>query len=156
MRTFLFVIVSLISGIIAGEALSAINLFVVEPSTDKAIGFEVQRDIANGNIVNFTEFQSYRVWQKSGTFAAGAFIGMAYGGIMGITYLFSDDRKKSVLLAGLMFLAIYLVPFSKYPANPPAVGNPETIGLRDHLYTTYQLTSVFIALGMGGCPVLQI
>jgi hypothetical protein len=53
MRTFLFVVISLISGIIAGEALAAMNLFVVEPSTDKAIGFEVQRDIANGNIVNF-------------------------------------------------------------------------------------------------------
>lgn len=67
--------------------------------------------------------------------AASAFLGMAYGGLMGITYLFarkylplSDDRKKAILLAGLMFLAFYIVPFSKYPPNPPAVGNPHRVG----------------------------
>ena len=156
MKTILFIIISLVSGIMAGEIFATINLFVVEPTTDRAIGYELQKDIAEGNTINFTEFQSYRVWQKSGTFAASAFLGMAYGGLMGITYLFarkylpfSDDRKKAILLAGLMFLAFYLVPFSKYPANPPAVGNPDTIGLRDHLYTTYQITSVIIAVVMG-------
>lgn len=156
MKTILFIIISLVSGIMAGEILATINLFVVEPTTDKAIGYEVQRDIAKGNTINFTEFHSYRMWQKSGTFAASAFLGMAYGGFMGITYLFArkylpltDDRKKAILLAGLMFLAFYLVPYSKYPANPPAVGDPNTIGLRDHLYTTYQITSVIIALVMG-------
>ena len=48
-----------------------------------------------------------------------------------------------------MYLAFYLVPFSKYPANPPSVGDTHTIGLRDHLYTTYQIVSVSIALVMG-------
>jgi len=48
-----------------------------------------------------------------------------------------------------MYLAIYLVPFSKYPPNPPTVGNTDTIGIGDHLYTTYQITSVIIAIAMG-------
>jgi hypothetical protein len=149
MRTLLFIVISLVSGIIAGEILAGINLFVVESSTDKAINFETQKDIVKGEKVDLGALNSYRIWQKSGTFAAGAFIGMAYGGLLGITYIFvrkylpfSDDRKKAILLVGLMYLAIYLVPFSKYPPNPPAVGNPDTIGLRQHLYTTYQITSV--------------
>ena len=29
---------------------------------------------------------------------------------------------------------MYLVPWLKYPANPPAVGNPDTIGERTALY----------------------
>jgi predicted cobalt transporter CbtA len=156
MKTILFIIIALLCGIMAGEILATINLFVVEPIIDKSIAYEIQGDIAKGNAINFTDFHSYRVWQKSGTFAASAFLGMAYGGLMGIAYLFtrkylpsSDDRKKAILLAGLMFLAFYLVPFSKYPPNPPAVGNPDTIGLRDHLYTTYQIMSVIIALVMG-------
>ncbi|HXS59971.1 MAG TPA: CbtA family protein [Candidatus Sulfopaludibacter sp.] len=158
MKTIIFIIISLVSGIMAGEILAAINLFVVEPTTDKAIGYELQKDILKGQQINFNQFNSYRIWQKSGTFAAGAFIGMAYGALMGIVYVFArkylpfsdnDDRKKAITLAVLMYLAFYLVPFSKYPANPPAVGNPQTIGLRDHLYTTYQITSVIIALGMG-------
>jgi predicted cobalt transporter CbtA len=155
MKTIIFIIISLISGIMAGEIFAAINLFVVEPTTDKAIGYELQKDVIKGEQVNYDQVKSYRVWQKSGTFAAGAFIGMAYGGLMGIVYVFarkylpfSDDRKKAIILAALMYLSFYLVPFSKYPANPPAVGDPQTIGLRDHLYTTYQITSVIIALGM--------
>jgi hypothetical protein len=36
----------------------------------------------------------------------------------------------SALLAGLGFVAIVLVPELKYPANPPSVGSPETIGVR--------------------------
>lgn len=140
----------------AGEILATINYFVVEPTTDKAIGYETQRDIAKGINVDFNQLKNYRIWQKSGTFAAGAFIGMAYGGLMGVVYIFarkylpfSDDRKKAILLAALMYLAFYLVPFSKYPANPPSVGDTHTIGLRDHLYTSYQITSVSIALVMG-------
>jgi Probable cobalt transporter subunit (CbtA) len=140
----------------AGEILATINYFVVEPTTDKAIGYETQRDIAKGINVDFNQLKNYRIWQKSGTFAAGAFIGMAYGGLMGVVYIFarkylpfSDDRKKAILLAALMYLAFYLVPFSKYPANPPSVGDTHTIGLRDHLYASYQITSVSIALVMG-------
>ena len=140
----------------AGEILATINYFVVEPTTDKAIGYETQRDIAKGINVDFNQLHNYRIWQKSGTFAAGAFIGMAYGGLMGVVYIFarkylpfSDDRKKAILLAALMYLAFYLVPFSKYPANPPSVGDTHTIGLRDHLYTSYQIASVSIALVMG-------
>jgi lysylphosphatidylglycerol synthetase-like protein (DUF2156 family) len=39
-----------------------------------------------------------------------------------------------VWLAGLSFLALAVVPALKYPANPPAVGDPETIGSRTALY----------------------
>ena len=156
MKVALFVIISVVSGIMAGEILSAINLFIVEPTTDKSIGYELQRDILKGKPVDYNQVHSYRLWQKSGTFAAGAFIGTAYGSLLGIAYAFSrkylpftDDKKKAILLTGLFYLAIYLVPFSKYPANPPSVGEPETISLRDHLYTTYQIASVTIAIAMG-------
>ncbi|MDN5846484.1 MAG: CbtA family protein, partial [Candidatus Nitrosocosmicus sp.] len=42
----------------------------------------------------------------------------------------------------------YVVPFIKYPANPPAVGDPETIDLRASLYTGFQLVSGLITLGL--------
>jgi len=38
------------------------------------------------------------------------------------------------VLAATGFVAIYLVPTLKYPANPPAVGESETIGIRTALY----------------------
>lgn len=155
MKSLTFIFVSLLSGIIAGVILAGVNYFVAEPFIDQAIGIEVDNSIASGEVVDFDELSSYRVWQKEGTFAAGAFLGLTYGAILGIVYVISrkylpssDDRKKALILAAIMCLSLYVVPFIKYPANPPAVGDPETIGLRDSLYTSYQLASGLIALGV--------
>ena len=155
MNSYSFIFVSLLAGVIAGLVLASINYFVAEPFIDRAIGIEIENSIAVGETVDFEELNSFRVWQKEGTFVAGAFLGLAYGAILGIVYVFarkylpsSDDRKKALVLAGLMFLALYVIPFLKYPANPPAAANPETIGLRDSLYTSYQLTSGLIVLGL--------
>ncbi len=38
------------------------------------------------------------------------------------------------MLAAAGIIAIYVVPNLKYPANPPSVGDPETIQLRTALY----------------------
>ncbi len=155
MKSLTFIFVSLLSGVIGGVILAGVNYFVAEPFIDQAIGIEVDNNIASGEVVDFGELSSYRVWQKEGTFAAGAFLGLTYGAILGIVYVISrkylpssDDRKKALILAAIMCLSLYIVPFIKYPANPPAVGDPETIGLRDSLYTSYQLASGLIALGV--------
>jgi len=155
MKSLTFIFISLLSGIIAGVILAGVNYFVAEPFIDQTIGIEVDNSIASGEVVDFDELSSYRVWQKEGTFAAGAFLGLTYGAILGIVYVISrkylpssDDRKKALILAAIMCLSLYVVPFIKYPANPPAVGDPETIGLRDSLYTIYQLASGLIALGV--------
>ena len=155
MKSLTFIFISLLSGVIAGVILAGVNYFVAEPFIDQAIGIEVDNSIASGEVVDFDELSSYRVWQKEGTFAAGAFLGLTYGAILGIVYVISrkylpssDDRKKALILAAIMCLSLYIVPFIKYPANPPAVGDPKTIGLRDSLYTSYQLASGLIALGV--------
>ena len=155
MNSYSFIFISLLAGVVAGLVLAGINYFIAEHIIDQAIGIEIENNIAVGETVDFDELNSYRVWQKEGTFVAGAFLGLTYGAILGIVYVFarrylpsSDDRKKALVLAGLMCLALYIVPFIKYPANPPAVGDPETIGLRESLYTTYQLTSGLIVLGL--------
>lgn len=155
MNSYTFIFISLLAGVIAGLILAGVNYFVAEPYIDQAIGIEIENSIAAGETVDFNELDTYRIWQKEGTFAAGAFLGVTYGAILGIVYVIgrkylpsSDDRKKALILAGLMCLALYVVPFLKYPANPPAVGDPETIGLRDTLYTAYQLTSGLIVLGL--------
>ena len=39
-------------------------------------------------------------------------------------------RTLALLVAAGGFVAIYLVPYIKYPANPPSIGHPETIRQR--------------------------
>lgn len=53
-----------------------------------------------------------------------------------------------MILAGIMWFVIFLVPALKYPANPPAVGDPETIYYRQTLYLAYLAISGFTALGV--------
>lgn len=86
--------------------------------------------------------------QRAGLFLATALAGLALGAIYAcVTYY---ARRASTLsapvlalaLAGLGWLAIEAVPFFKYPANPPAVGDPETIDKRTLLW----LASVALGL----------
>jgi predicted cobalt transporter CbtA len=47
-----------------------------------------------------------------------------------------------------MWFVLFLIPALKYPANPPAVGDPETIYYRESLYVGLLAISGFIALGL--------
>ena len=48
-----------------------------------------------------------------------------------------------------MCLVLFVVPFIKYPGNPPAVGNPETIWIRESLYLGFLVVSAISALCIG-------
>jgi predicted cobalt transporter CbtA len=60
----------------------------------------------------------------------------------------SNNKKKALILAGLMFFVLFLVPALKYPANPPAVGNPATIYYRESLFIEFIAVSGFSTLGL--------
>ncbi|MBI5698302.1 MAG: CbtA family protein, partial [Thaumarchaeota archaeon] len=55
--------------------------------------------------------------------------------------------KKALVLALIMSVTLYAIPFAKYPANPPTVGDPETIDLRQTLYVAFIAISGLGALG---------
>jgi hypothetical protein len=77
--------------------------------------------------------------------AAGCFFGAAFCMAYGRTgRLRPRQLALSVALAG--FVTLYLVPFLKYPANPPSIGNPDTIKERGGLYLIMVLASVVVAI----------
>ena len=156
MKSLTFILVSLGSGALAGLILAGMNVFVVEPFVDKAIGLETAKAIDLGENVSTDEQNSYRIWQKSGSFVGGSLLGMAFGSLLGIVYMFcrkaipfSSDRKRAVFLSLVMCLVLFVVPFIKYPGNPPAVGNPDTIWLREVLYIGFLSVSALSALSLG-------
>jgi predicted cobalt transporter CbtA len=68
-------------------------------------------------------------------------VGAALGGLFGLVFAFAHRRLTrrparvtAVSLAAAAFVALYVVPWLKYPPNPPAVGDPETIGRRTGLF----------------------
>jgi predicted cobalt transporter CbtA len=46
-----------------------------------------------------------------------------------------------------MWFVLFIVPALKYPPNPPAVGNPDTLYYRQSLYIAYLAISGLTALG---------
>ncbi len=65
----------------------------------------------------------------------------AFGGLFALAFALAHGRMgafgprtTSALLALSGIVAITIVPNLKYPANPPSVGDPETIGMRTGLY----------------------
>ena len=148
MKTITFITIVLVSGAIAGFVHGTINFALVEPYLDQAIGLENESLFASGDAEDtlefWAEYESYRIWQKSGQVLAGVILGLAMGSLFGIVYALSrnslpgkTDVTKSVLLAGIMWLTIYIIPFLKYPANPPTVGDGETVMLRAILYVSF-------------------
>ena len=154
MKTLAFILITLISGAIAGTILGLINQLLVEPYIDQAIEIEVQNTVASGEPVDLDELVQYRLWQKGGEIVAGTILGTSISALFGIVYVYSRDslpgsnnKKKGLMLAGTMFFVIFLIPALKYPANPPAVGDPETIEYRESLYIGMLVVSGFTALG---------
>jgi predicted cobalt transporter CbtA len=148
MKTITFITIVIVSGAIAGFVHGTINFALVEPYLDQAIGLENESLFASGdaedNLEFWAEYESYRIWQKSGQVLAGVILGLAMGSLFGIVYALSrnslpgkTDVTKSVILAGIMWLTIYIIPFLKYPANPPTVGDGETVMLRAILYVSF-------------------
>ncbi|WP_210240313.1 CbtA family protein [Amaricoccus solimangrovi] len=75
--------------------------------------------------------------------------GVALGGVLALVFAGVQGRLSALrpratvaLLALGGFVALVLVPGLKYPANPPAVGSPETIGIRTATFFMMLLFSV--------------
>ena len=148
MKTFLFIIIVLLSGASAGLIHGTVNFAIVEPYLDQAIGIENQNLFASGEEEDtpqfWAEYEGYRTWQKSGQILASIILGISMGALFGIVFALSrnslpgsNDVKKSIVLAGIMWFSLYLIPFLKYPANPPTVGDGETVVLRAILYLSF-------------------
>ena len=157
MKTGLFIAIVLVSGCFAGLIHGGINLAIVEPYLDQAIGIENQTLFATGEEEDtpefWVEYNSYRVWQKGGQVLAGAILGTSIAALVGIVFLFArkvlpqgNNVKKTLVLSGLMWFTIFVIPFLKYPANPPTVGETETVVLRSILFLTFIAISDLVLL----------
>ena len=155
MKAATFIAITLISGAIAGTILGAVNQAIVEPYIERAIELELQNAEQSGEIINPIEFAAYRFWQRGGEIAAGTILGLSLGSLFGIVFAYgrnsvpgSNNLKKALVIAGIMWFTLFIVPALKYPANPPAVGDPETIVYRQGLYLAFLAISGFSALGL--------
>ncbi|MEH0574737.1 MULTISPECIES: CbtA family protein [Streptomyces] len=140
----------MLAGLGAGVLALIVAYFLGEPYVDSAIGFEESHAAGHEHEVELVS----RSLQSTAGLATGVLLyGVAFGGIAALAYCFAlgrvgrfGPRATALLLSGTALLAVYVVPFLKYPANPPSVGDADTIGKRTTLYFLMMVLSVLLAV----------
>jgi hypothetical protein len=130
-----FLVRGLLAGLFAGVVAFAVAYVLGEPSVTAAIGVEAAAHQPEMIVVP-------RALQSTlGLLTGTALAGTTIGGVVGVLSALAlgrlgglTPRASTLMVAELGFVAVYLVPFSAYPPNPPAIGRPETIGYRTALY----------------------
>lgn len=141
----------LLAGAIASVAAFVFARTFVEPAIAKAIAYEEAQEAGHEHGVElFTRGVQANIGMGFGVLA----FGVAMGALFAVAYCVAygrvgnlSPRLLSVLLAGGMFLSLCVVPFLKYPANPPAVSLDETIRQRTLLYLLMVVLSVALLAG---------
>lgn len=153
----------LLAGLLAGLLSGAFAFALGEPTIDQSTQLEQLASDGHGHSHGEADEEELfsRTGQKAGLFFATGLFGVTSGGIFGLAYAYFRDRLqattewgRSLTLAAAGFLAVFLIPFLKYPANPPAVGDPETIGSRTAAY--FALMGLSLAVAVAGWAAARI
>jgi hypothetical protein len=156
-------------GVVAGLLAFGFARAFGEPEVDRAIAFEEMTKAAphangeahaHGDAHAHTEAHASteapeqelvsRTTQAGLGLLTGVVVyGAAVGGLFALVFAFAygrvgrlGPRATAALLALGAYVAVVLVPNIKYPANPPAIGQAETIGSRTVLFFLMILISV--------------
>lgn len=133
-------------GILAGLVAALFHALATEPLIDQAIALEEELASAAGESPG--EPVVTRDMQRGGLWLGFGLYGLVWALLFGLVYAAAhrwfrgSGFGRALALAGLVYWAVALFPFLKYPANPPGVGDPETIAYRQGLYLAFLGLSV--------------
>jgi hypothetical protein len=149
-------------GVLAGAAGGLLAFvfarIVAEPVINAAIVYQNGRDAAQAALDKAAglpapaagpDIFSRTIQANIGLGVGMIALGAAMGALFAVTYTVClgrvgnlRPRSLALLVAAAGFAGIYLVPFIKYPASPPGIGNPGTISQRGGLYLLMVACSV--------------
>jgi predicted cobalt transporter CbtA len=155
-------ICGLLAGVCGGLLATGFARVVGEPPVDQAIAYEEANAAPAAAHTETTAAHTHgeeapvvsRTMQRSlGLLTAAIVYGLAIGGLFAIAFaavygrvIRASPARTAVWLAAFAFVTIFLVPFVKYPATPPAVGNPDTIGTRTGAFLVMIAISLLAAI----------
>lgn len=144
-------------GVLAGLIVAVYHTIAAEPAVDEAIAIEEAGAAADDEShshgaagsqasddghshADSDDEQVSRTTQRGiGLFAAFALTGAAFGLLLAVAALalrgsWLTPFSRFLIAGGILAGAQAVVPWFKYPANPPAVGDPDTAGERQLTY----------------------
>jgi predicted cobalt transporter CbtA len=148
---------AVVAGLIAGAVAAVFHQVLTEPVIDRAIAAEEARESAQPGHSHEAPVVSRR-GQKIGLVVGLLLYGAIWGVLVGLGVYLTQDwapadwslGRRGLVVALLAGWSVALFPFLKYPANPPGVGEPDTIGYRQTLYLGFIVLAVLgLSLAVG-------
>jgi len=141
---------ALLAGLLAGLITAAFHFAFTETVIEQAIALEVAPAAAHDGASEGAPPIVPREVQRLGLFLGYGIYGLTWGLLFGVVFAALRMTRRSgagngpsgwwlALLAGW---SVGVLPFLKYPANPPGVGDPDTISYRLGLYAALLALSV--------------
>jgi predicted cobalt transporter CbtA len=155
------VVAALLIGLLAGLAGAVFHTVATEPRIDDAVAIEeaakAEHATAGGEEPSGGDEDEATVSRSdqkgAGLFLAYALTGSAFGLFLAITSLSlrttTGGPFRRVAVSGLLLAgAITVAPWLKYPPNPPAVGDPDSVGERERLFVLLIVLAALLLAGL--------
>jgi len=152
-----FLVRGLLAGLLAGLGTFLVAHQVGEPPLSTAVALESGAhadEHADSHAHEHEESGISRGTQETWGLLTGSLaVGLALGGLVALGAAFAAGRlgrlgttSSTAVVAATGFVAVAVVPWLKYPANPPGIGSAATIGARSADYFGFLLVSVVAAV----------
>lgn len=144
-------LVALLAGIAAAIVTAAFHALASEPVIERAIALEESMAAAHGHAEAAPVVT--REVQRLGLWLGWLGIGITYATIAGAAYFLAWPRlieaaswrwRAFIGIAGGWALGVF--PLLRFPANPPAVGDPTTIGQRTSDFLTLEALAAVVVI----------
>jgi hypothetical protein len=160
-----FILRGFASGALGGLLALAFARVFAEPLMQRAIDYQNGRDAAEGALRRAAgltaaaadpELFSRGVQRNVGLGVGMVLFGVAMGGLFAVAYVLvtrgirpsAKPRSVSLAIAAAGFAGVFLLPFLKYPADPPGLEHAESIHTRGLLYLAMVAISLVSVLAV--------
>ena len=136
-----------LAGIAGGIAAALFQWLVTESQIRKALAIEAARQV--GVHKEMFSRTTQVIWGMLAACLYGTFLGLIFAVLCAVIWRYLPARTmftRAIQTGIVVFVTWSLIPALKYPANPPAVGNPDTIGVRTTAYLLLIAVSVALSL----------
>ena len=138
-------------GLAAGLAAGVFFSILGEPLIDDAIAIEEERAAAEHPQDEGAPEVSRSVQRGWGLFGATLLGGAGFGLLAAVSFAGfrnqADPFRRALLAVGVLAGSFTVVPWLKYPPNPPAVGDPDTIDQRQLKWSLLVCLTALVLVG---------
>lgn len=143
---------ALLGAALAGLVAALVSWLLVEIPIRSALAIEAGRPQEPGHGHSAELFS--RSTQVIGGMLAAVLVALVLGVVFAVVFARlrprlpgRTDFGRAVALAMSGFVVVSLLPGIKYPANPPAVGDPATVDTRTFYYLSFLAAAIVVTLG---------